>query len=145
MGRIIKATFILIFIALIGIQFINVERTNPPVTAEIKASNEVNTIFRNACYDCHSNETKWPWYSKIAPVSWLIINHVEEGRSHLNFSDWENYKNPKKDVLKEEIWNEINNDKMPLKMYTYLHQKSNLDPLQRKTINEWATRKKPWE
>jgi len=66
------------------IQFIPVARTNPPVEGEISASPEVMSILRRACYDCHSNETRWPWYSKIAPVSWLSVKDVNEGREHLN-------------------------------------------------------------
>ena len=130
---------------MIGIQFIKIDKTNPPVTADLNAPAEVRTILRNACYDCHSNETIWPWYSKVAPVSWMIENHVKEGREKLNFSEWEKYSDTKKTEMKKEIWEKINSSEMPLQMYAYLHSKSNLDIMKKKLIQDWATKKKPWE
>ncbi len=80
------------FLALMGIiQFIPFAgaKTNPPIIAEPTwDSPETKTLVQRACYDCHSNETKWPWYSNIAPVSWLVIHDTNEGRSKLNFSQW---------------------------------------------------------
>ncbi len=145
MRKFIKFILFLLVIAVIGIQFIKVEKTNPPVTGDIKAPEEVKYIFKKACYDCHSNETKWPWYSKYAPVSWLIADDVEEGRKHLNFSEWETYDDTKKSKKKSDIWEQINEDEMPIKMYTYLHPGSILDISQKKTIKEWATKKRTWE
>lgn len=145
MGRFIKFFLVIIILAFIGIQFVEVEKSNPQVNANIKAPDKVKNILRDACYDCHSNETVWPWYSKVAPVSWILVDHVNEGRRHLNFSDWEKLYDSKKSELKKKIWDEINHDKMPLKMYTYLHSKSKLDIFRKKTIKEWATKKRPWE
>ena len=141
MGKFIKFIFVIIFFALIGIQFIKVDKTNPPVAGEIVAPEQVKNIFKTACYDCHSNETKWPWYSNIAPVSWLIEDDVVEGRKHLNFSEWEKYNDKKKSRKQEEIWEQISEDEMPLKIYTYLHPKSILDLNQKAIIKNWATRK----
>lgn len=134
-------TFILLFtlIAIIGIQFINVEKTNPPVTADLNAPPEVKTILQQSCYDCHSNETKWPWYSKIAPISWLISNHVIEGREHLNFSDWEKLYPSKQRKLKDEIWEEIEKDQMPMGNYTMLHPSAKLDLMKKQTIKKWTS------
>lgn len=140
-----KFFFILFLLGIIGIQFFKIEKTNPPVTADLNAPDEVKTIFRNACYDCHSNETIWPWYSKVAPVSWILESHVKDGRKRLNFSEWEKYSDIKKSEMKKEIWEQINNDEMPIKMYTYLHSKANLDIIKKKTIQDWVTKKKPWE
>lgn len=145
MGRIIKVIFLLVVIALIGIQFIPVDRSNPPVMGEIKAPDNVKSIFRAACYDCHSNQTKWPWYSKVAPVSWLIEKHVQNGREHLNFSDWEEYDDTWKSKKKLDIWEEVNTGKMPMEMYTYLHTNAILSITQKDIIREWATKKRAWE
>ncbi|MEW6653010.1 MAG: heme-binding domain-containing protein [Bacteroidota bacterium] len=134
-SRIIKWALLL---ALVGSQFIEVERTNPPVTKELQASAEVKNILRNACYDCHSNETVWPWYSNIAPVSFLIANHVNDGRRHLNFSTWGNMFTPKQNEYKKEIWEEIERGKMPIGSYTWLHPKAKLTPEQRKVIKSWS-------
>lgn len=145
MRRFIKYLLFLLIIAVIGIQFIEDERTNPPVTGDLIAPSEVKNIFRKSCYDCHSNETSWPWYSKIAPMSWLIEKDVNEGRKHLNFSEWETYNDSHKAENKSEIWEEVNSEEMPLKNYTYLHPNSVLDYSKKSIIKEWATKKKAWE
>ena len=139
MKRIIKVIFVLLLIAFIGIQFIEVERANPPVTADLNAPPEVKIILKNSCYDCHSNETKWPWYSKVAPVSWVISDDVIEGRKHLNFSEWEKLYSEKRTKLKKEIWDEINQDEMPLDIYTYLHPDSKLDMIRKNIIKKWTS------
>jgi len=138
MRRVKRIIFLLLIITFIGIQFIEVERTNPPVTADINAPTEIKTIFRTSCYDCHSNETVWPWYSKIAPVSWLVSNDVKDGRKHLNFSEWEKLYSEKRAKLKKEIWDEVNKDEMPLNIYTYLHPSAKLEMIQKDMIKKWA-------
>ena len=140
-----KKIFIFLLLGMIGIQFIKIDKTNPPVTADLNAPAEVRTVLRNACYDCHSNETIWPWYSKVAPVSWMLENHVKDGREKLNFSEWEKYNDVKRSEMKKEIWEQINSSEMPLQMYTYLHSKASLDIMKKKVIQDWATKKKPWE
>jgi len=74
-----------------GLQLVPVEKTNPPVRLEVDAPPAVMEILKRACYDCHSNETRWPWYSRIAPASWFLASHVRKGRGDLNFSDWPIY------------------------------------------------------
>lgn len=138
MSTVIKTLLAVLFFAIIGVQFVEVERKNPPVVADLIAPPEVKAILKTACYDCHSNETKWPWYSSVAPISWMISDHVKEGREHLNFSNWENLYSGKKAEFKKEIWEEINGGKMPLTTYTYLHPSSNLDQMQKLTIKQWA-------
>jgi len=88
-----------LIIVVIAIQFVTVERTNPPVTGEINVTPELKSVLQKSCYDCHSNETVWPWYSKVAPVSWLVSKDVVEGREELNFSEWTNTQ--RKNVLKK--------------------------------------------
>ena len=96
-----KKFIIFLVVVIIGIQFIPVERTNPPVVSDIDAPSEVKDILRKACYDCHSNETKWVWYTKIAPASFLAVKDVNEGREHLNFSEWGNYTSKTEEIKKE--------------------------------------------
>lgn len=138
MGRFFKYFFVLLILAFVGIQFIEIEKTNPPVTAEIDAPTDVKNIFKKACYDCHSNETKWPWYSSVAPVSWLVEKDVREGRNHLNFSEFESMTSDKRAEYKKEIWEEIRDEKMPLTIYTYIHPNSKLDLAQKNIIKQWA-------
>ncbi len=71
-----------------AIQLVPVKRSNPPVEFEVEAPADVHAILERACYDCHSNRTRWPWYSSVAPVSWLVARDVRRGRKELNFTDW---------------------------------------------------------
>jgi len=139
MKRIRRVVFVLLILAFIGIQYVEVERTNPPVTADVNAPTEVKNIFKSSCYDCHSNETVWPWYSKIAPISWLIVNDVMDGRKKLNFSEWEKFYSDKRTKLKKKIWDEINQDEMPKDIYTIMHTNAKLDIIQKNTIKKWVS------
>lgn len=117
LGKIIIVVVLGAVALFVLIQFIPVSKENPPVTQEVKwDSPETRTLAQRACFDCHSNETVWPWYSKIAPVSWFVANHVNDGRRHLNFSQWDQ---PNQD--KHEIIESIENGEMPLKSYLPLH------------------------
>lgn len=131
----IIVTFIVIFV---GIQFIPVERTNPPISWDINAPENIAQILRTSCYDCHSNETVWPWYSKIAPVSFLVAGDVKDGRKHLNFSEWDKYEADKREKILEEIVEEIEKETMPLTSYTFTHPNARLDDQRIKLIKEWV-------
>lgn len=129
-----------IIVVLIGIQFIPVERTNPPVPSEIDAPANIKAIFKKACYDCHSNETNWAWYTKIAPASFLAVKDVEDGRKHLNFSEWGNYTN-KTQKMKEEIWDEIREEQMPPWQYKIFHSDKVLTQNEKDLVRSWAASK----
>lgn len=133
-----KKALIILIVILVAIQFIPVDKTNPPVTAELDAAMEIISVFKKSCYDCHSNETGWPWYSSIAPVSWLVASDVENARAHLNFSEWGNLS--RKDIvkMKEEIWEEIEKEKMPLWKYKILHPEAKLTQKDKSLIRGWA-------
>ncbi|MFA7287779.1 MAG: heme-binding domain-containing protein [Melioribacteraceae bacterium] len=136
-----RTIFLLLLIAVIGIQFVPIEKTNPPVTDEIKAPEEVMKVLKKSCYDCHSNETKWQWYSKVAPVSWLVADDVEKGRKHLNFSTFESLDTSVKYKKKDEILEEVQSGDMPLKIYLWMHPSSSLELPQKATIEKWVTGK----
>jgi len=133
-----KKIFIALVIILIGIQFIPVERTNPPVSLDIGAPDNISTILRTSCYDCHSNETIWPWYSYIAPVSFLIAGDVKDGRKNLNFSEWNKYGSEKQIKLLEEMIEEVEKENMPLTSYTFTHPNAKLDPYRINLIKDWV-------
>ena len=82
---------------------------------------ELEVLIQNNCYDCHSNQPKYPWYAKVAPVSFWINDHIEEGSGHLNFSEWATYSAKKKAHKMEECYEEIEEGEMPLYSYTILH------------------------
>ena len=93
----VKAKKILTIVAigfagcLLSAQFITIRCTNPPLKGDLAAPPRIKSLLREACYDCHSNETRWPWYTYVAPVSWLVEHDVERGRQELNFSEWGSY------------------------------------------------------
>jgi len=133
-----KKILIVLVVILIGIQFIPVERTNPPVSWDINPPANISEILRTSCYDCHSNETIWPWYSKIAPVSFFVAGDVNEGRKHLNFSEWDKYEADKREKILEEIVEEIEKEAMPLTSYTFTHPNAKLDDHRIKLIKGWV-------
>lgn len=120
-------------------QFIQTKEINEVVdkNLEIKAPLEVMNVFKTACYDCHSNEVKYPLYSKIAPFSWVISNHIEDGRKALNFSVWENYNQEQKDEHIKDIYRTVY-AAMPLQSYLWLHEEANLTKEQRSMIRDWT-------
>lgn len=132
-----KKILIALVIIFVGIQFIPVERTNPPVTYEINAPEQIKSILKKACYDCHSNETDWVWYTKIAPVSFLMANDVKEGRERLNFSEWDKVQG-KETKVKEEIWEEVRDEKMPPWQYRIIHSEAKLSDEEKNILRNWT-------
>lgn len=123
---------------LVLIQLIPADRTNPPVRIDVNAPDEVKEILRRACYDCHSHETRWPWYSRVAPVSWWIADHVEHGRGDLNFSEWPALDFYAQELAFKDIEEQITKGEMPLRNYTILHPEARLTDDERETILGWA-------
>jgi len=138
-----KTTKILLFalIPVILIQFVPVNRENPPVDNNLafSAPDEVMAILKNSCYDCHSNETVWPNYSYIAPVSWLVAKDVKSGRHDLNFSEWNKMPEDEREHKKEEIIEEISRDTMPLPIYLITHSSASLTNDQKLILKNWLT------
>ena len=115
-------------------------QSNPSTTAEIVAPAEVSALLKRSCYDCHSNETKWPWYSQVAPVSWLVARDVNDGRKHLNFSDWETYEPGRKLKKFKEIEEEVEAGEMPMEIYVALHGDAKMTAAEKTLMVEWAKR-----
>jgi hypothetical protein len=136
LGITICALFVLI---IVGIQFIPVTLSNPPVESDMQAPPEVKAILKTSCYDCHSHETIWPWYSKIAPVSWLLASDANEGRSKLNFSTWNQYRPEKQISLIDDALKEIKEGGMPPWFYNIKHTEAKLSPEKIKLIEAWVT------
>jgi hypothetical protein len=134
-----RRIFLLSTLGIIGaIQLVPVSRSNPPVTADLVAPDNVRAILRRSCYDCHSHESTWPWYAYVAPVSWFIAHDVNEAREHLNFSTWAD-RPDKLEKLKEEIWEEVEEGEMPPPNYLRLHGDAKLSAEDRATLRTWST------
>lgn len=127
-----------VLVILVLIQFIPIERNNPAVTSEIPAPQPVKAILKRACYDCHSNETVWPWYSRIAPVKFIIQHHVDEGRHELNFSAWDQMPARKKAKAPHEMIEEIEKGEMPTWDYLLMHPDAKLSEQDIRVLKDWA-------
>ena len=144
MGKFIKRSVIVVAVLLVVIQIIRPARTNPPIDptrtieARTQMPDEVGMLFDMSCSDCHSYETKWPWYSKVAPVSWLIWSDVQEGRSAMNLSDWAQY-DPRREKEKLAfIEKMVSKGDMPLWQYRLMHREARLGPDDVKLLVEWT-------
>ena len=126
------------------LQLTNPARTNPPVTAghDLLATNpppaDVAATLQAACYDCHSFQTEWPWYSRVAPASWLLVDHVNGARKRLNFSEWP-HDDPERAAKKwRHVADQVRSGEMPLPSYTWIHTASRLNAGQRDRLAQWA-------
>ena len=125
-------------VLLLAIQLVPVSRDNPPVEQVVPAPPGVIQVLERACYDCHSHETRWPWYANVAPVSWLVADDVAEAREHLNFSTWNRYDEEEKREKLEEIWEEVEEGEMPLWFYVPLHPEAELSDSDEMLIQRWT-------
>jgi hypothetical protein len=137
-----KAVFITMLV-IIAIQFIRIDKTNPPVeekqdyVAMTHAPAKIRSILKKACYDCHSNEVVYPWYSNVAPVSWYIKEHVNQGREYLNFSEFGKYNPYQKEHIVARLPGVLERRTMPLQSYIWLHKEAELSPEENKILSEW--------
>lgn len=118
--KIIAAGVGLLLVGFIAIQLIPVDRTNPPVVAEPAWDSPTTRAYaERACFDCHSNETKWPWYAYVAPISWQVADHVHEGREKFNISEWPSGEG-------DEAAEEVQEGAMPMGQYLFMHPEASL-------------------
>lgn len=143
MKTMLKRTLLGLGVCFLALQLIPISRQNPPVTQEMPAPKEVRDILKRACYDCHSNETKWPWYSYMAPVKFMVQHNVEEGRSVYNFSTWDQPQGEEKAEAPEEIIEVIENGEMPEKTYLIMHPEAALSAQDLATLKAWANQAAP--
>ncbi len=142
--KIVKLLILVLLIAVVIIQFI------PNDKPEVVLTNENDLIYNNqlpenirvmlkeSCYDCHSNETIYPWYSYVAPISWLVVRDIKLGRDELNFSHWESQIKIDKAKNLDKIIDEVTDENMPMPIYTIMHANAKLSDDDRRLITEWA-------
>ena len=144
MKKLRKYSFLFLLLFIVVLQFIKPDTVNPPedsskfIKSQVQISDEVYSRLERACFDCHSNRTVWPWYSKISPIVYLINHDVTGGRKHLNFSEWGNYDNKRMIKKLEEIESEVREGEMPPAIYPPLHPGAKLTESDRKLIGDWA-------
>jgi len=138
--RILIATTLL----LLAIQFIPVTRSNPSVDpsrtiyASLPVPADVKAVLDRSCKNCHSNETAWPWYSYVAPASWMVAHDVHHARKIMNFSEWGSYSAERKEDRLEEICEQVTNGEMPDRKYKIFHREARVTPRERDAICQWT-------
>lgn len=145
MKKILKIVFVFLIIGFVVIQFFNRpdkttsnDVTPAHITKQLSVPADVENILKRSCYDCHSNQTKWPWYSSVAPVSWLVADDVESGRKKMNFSEWTKLSESKQEARLNDICEEIKADEMPLPKYLILHGDATLSQGDKDVLCRWA-------
>ena len=139
-----KKIITFIIVILIAIQLYPVDKPevivdNPnDLIATTTVPKNIASKLKGACYDCHSNESKLPWYSNIAPSKWLVYKHVNKGRKELNFSNWNTYNKEDKAELLDDISTVLYDGEMPLKNYTVLHSEAKLTDEDKEAIINWT-------
>ena len=149
MKKILKLGFFLVIIAFIAIQFINrpdktvaMELSQDDVTKKLSVPENVHGILKRACFDCHSNQTKWPWYSSVAPVSWLVADDVTKGRKKMNFSEWGKIPQSKQELRLEDIGEQVKSNEMPLPKYLIIHSEAKLTDGDIDILCKWTVEQK---
>jgi hypothetical protein len=140
MTRRIRMLFGAIGLVFALMQVIPMQVKNPPVTQNVPAPPQVEAILRRGCYDCHSNQTRWPWYAHVAPVSWLVARDVARGREQINFSTWDKYSDDPETVIRKlrNIDKEMQGATMPLWYYLLEHADARLSDADREAIDDWV-------
>lgn len=144
LGKIIKWTLIVFVCLFILIQLKRPARTNPAVDASqtIEAHTQMaqpaKDILERSCRDCHSNNTEWPWYTNVAPLSWWITDHVNSGRQNMNLSEWGKLDRDRQGKKLQQICDEVQDGVMPLSSYLPMHPKAKLSEQDKKTLCDWT-------
>jgi len=148
MKKTLKIIAILLVVAFIAIQFYRPDRTTPPIVqaetfeATTPIPENINRILARSCNDCHTNQTAYPWYSKISPFSWLLDDHIREGRHELNLSVWQTYTAKKKRHKLDEICEQVTSGAMPYDQYVWIHRDALLSPEDKRILCDWAETEK---
>lgn len=144
MKKILSRPALVAVVLFVALQLIPVSRPNPTVAPErsvyaaLAVPADVKAVLDRSCRDCHTNETSWPSYAYVAPISWLVARHVKEGRSELNLSDWAAYDRAKATKKLFEICEEVREGKMPLRPYLLTHEKAKLSRQEIDTLCAWT-------
>ncbi len=144
MKKTLKIIALVLFAVFIVIQFVRPDFTNPVVISgqnlesSVAVPENVEAILTRSCKDCHSNETSYPWYSKIQPAAWFLADHISEGRNQLNLSIWNTYETRRKSRKLNEMCEQITEREMPLPSYLWIHRSAKLSDEEIKTICDWA-------
>ena len=146
--KILKKILLGLFIVFIVIQFIrpahNISGQVLPtdITKTINVPDKILDVFKNSCYDCHTNDTRYPWYVNIQPMGWIMADHIKTGKANLNFSEFGSYSKRKQANKLRSLAETINDGSMPISSYTIMHTDAKLSEENKKLITDWALQAK---
>jgi hypothetical protein len=141
---ILRRIVLVLVIVLAGAQLIRLAKTNPPIDprrtlhASLSVDAPIAAIFERSCKDCHTHETVWPWYSNVAPISWMVIHDVNEGRGKMDLSEWAGYDAAEQHTLLEHMCREVSSGDMPIFAYKIIHTRAVLSDADKKAICDWT-------
>ncbi|MBV9216959.1 MAG: heme-binding domain-containing protein [Acidobacteria bacterium] len=144
MKKALKITVIVLAVAFIVLQFFRIDTTAPvtnpadTLAATTDVPPDISLILGRSCDDCHTNNTRYPWYAQIQPTAWFLKNHIDDGRRHLNFSIWNSYDDKKKAKKLDEVCEEVQSGEMPLPSYLWIHHDAVLNEGEKKALCAWS-------
>jgi hypothetical protein len=144
--KVLKIILLVVLLVFAGIQFIPTNRNQSdivPATDLMEVYNvpkKVEVIFKTSCYDCHSNNTAYPWYNKIQPVSWIMQGHIKEGKSELNFNEFGSYSERRQKSKFKSILSQVKDGEMPLASYTLMHREAKLSENEKTDLEDWINK-----
>ena len=130
-------------LALLAAQLVPVDRSSPPVSADLPTPPDVKEILQRSCYTCHSHETVWPWYGYVAPLSWLFAWDLHDARDKMNFSSWNAYRLDERDRLLKEVLEEIDEENMPPRYFRLLHPGARMTESELERLRAWVRARRP--
>ncbi|WP_237274850.1 heme-binding domain-containing protein [Tenacibaculum ovolyticum] len=146
--KIVKIIALVLVVCFVGIQFMPTELNQSnivPKTDFLLVNNtpkNISTLLQTSCYDCHSNNTSYPWYNKIQPIAWFLENHIADGKEELNFNNWDTYSTRRKNSKLKSIINQIKNNEMPLSSYTLIHKNAKLSTSEKTLVIDYIKKLK---
>lgn len=141
----IKIIALILLVVFVGIQFVPTELNQSNIVPKTdfmlvnKVPNTIKNKLQVSCYDCHSNNTTYPWYNKVQPVAWLLENHIKDAKAELNFSNWDSLSNRRKGSKLRSIIKQIESDEMPLTSYTLIHRNAIFSEPEKQEIMQYLT------
>ncbi|REJ76277.1 MAG: hypothetical protein DWQ47_11745 [Acidobacteria bacterium] len=145
LGKALKISAIVLFVGLVGIQFIPANRNQSNVIPEtdfirtFEPPDDVQSVLRNSCYDCHSNNTRYPWYNNLQPAAWFMEGHITDGKKELNFSEFGTYSKRRQKSKLRSVISQIKAEEMPLPSYTWIHWDAKLSDKEKELIENWVS------
>ena len=146
--KIVKIIALILLVAFVGIQFVPTERNQSDVVPKTdfmlvnSVPDHIKSKLQTSCYDCHSNNTQYPWYNKVQPIAWFLEDHIKEGKAELNFNEWDSLSNRRKKSKLRSIIKQIENDEMPLDSYTLIHREASFSEAEKQELIQWVERLK---